>query len=87
MEFRRKEEGHMEIINLHSCLLKMPALRRINVQSSERQSGKIVVSSAYVYHYSSYSRHPLPPEPNSDTPGFFLATLFFKVTEEILFFF
>ena len=63
----------MEIINLHSWLLKMPAMRKFKVHSSERKSRKIIVSLACVYHYCSCLRLPLLPEPNLNTPVF-LAT-------------
>lgn len=61
----------MEIINLHSWLLKMPAMRKFKVHSSERKSRKIIVSLACVYHYCSCLRLPLLPEPNLNTPFFF----------------
>lgn len=44
----------MEIVNLHSWLLKMPAMNKFNIHSSERKSGKIIVNFACVYHYWSY---------------------------------
>lgn len=66
----------MEIINLQSWLLKVPAMRKFNVHSSERKSGKIIVSFACVYHYRSYLRFPLPPEPNLNTHGVFFSNLF-----------
>lgn len=62
--------------NFHGWLVKMPAMRKFNVHSSERKSGKIIVSFACVYHYCSYLRLPLLPEPNLSTPGF-LSNLFF----------
>lgn len=70
MEFRGEKEEHMEIINLHSWLLKMPAMRNFNVHSRERKRGKIIVSFACVYHYCSYLRLPRAPEPNLSTPRF-----------------
>lgn len=74
--------GHMEIINLHSCLLKMPALRKINWQCSERTSGKMTAKFACVYHYCSYSRLPLPPEPNLDTLEGFFSNFFFPLNNQ-----
>ena len=59
----------MEIIHLHSWLLKMPAMRKFKVHGSERTSRKIIVSLACVYHYCSCLRLPLLPEPNLNTPG------------------
>ena len=61
----------MEIRNLHSWLLKMPAMRKFKVHSSERKSRKIIANVACVYHYCSCLRLPLLPEPNLNTPVFF----------------
>lgn len=44
----------MEIINWQSGLLKMAAMGKFNVCSSESKNGKITVNFACVYHYHSY---------------------------------
>lgn len=49
----------MEILNLYGWLLKMPAMKKFNLDSSEKQSEKSTVVSARVYHYHSYLRLPL----------------------------
>lgn len=48
-----KREEHMEIINSHRWLLKMPARRRVNVRSSGSKIGKAAVNLRCVCHYRS----------------------------------
>lgn len=75
----------MEIINLHSWLLKMSAMRKFNVHSSDRKIGKVIVNFACVYHYCSYLRLPLPPRGKPEHPSFFKQLFFFfKATNEKL---
>lgn len=73
----------MEIINLRSWLLKMPVMTKFHVRSGDRKSGKVIVNLACVYHYCSYLKLPLVPEPNLSTQ-YFYATFLFKATNEIL---
>lgn len=58
MEFRGKWGDHMEIINLHSGLFKMPVMRKFNGCSSESKSRKIAVNFTCGYHFCSYLRCP-----------------------------
>ena len=55
-----EEKGeHMEILSLYGWVLKMPAMKKFNLDGSENQSEESAVVATRVYHYCSYLRLPL----------------------------
>lgn len=49
----------MEILNLYGWVLRMPAMKKFNLDGSENQSEESAVVATRVYHYRFYLRLPL----------------------------